>query len=236
LKAPKRIKMKVAGILSLGGQLDHSLALIPIFSAQKHMGFGNAVSGVALRMKDPLKAQQVMRDFRSRLTQYVYLKSWIQGFGTLYRDIQMVRTIMYLVMVLVIGVASFNIVSTLMMSVKDRSSEIAILRTMGAEDKLIRSIFVWHGALSGIAGSLIGCGLGAFLALNLTSAVSALENLIGHKFLSGDIYFINFLPTELHAMDLLVVSMTAISLSLIATWYPSSRACQLHPASVLSAK
>ncbi|RXJ72424.1 lipoprotein-releasing system transmembrane subunit LolE [Veronia nyctiphanis] len=236
LKAPKRIRMKVTGILSLGGQIDHSLALISLADGQKNLNLGHSVSGVSLKMKDPFQAREVMGELRGVIKEYVYLRNWTTKFGSIFRDIQMVRAIMYLVMVLMISVASFNIVSTLMMAVKDRTSEIAILRTLGAEDRLIKSIFVWHGVMSGIAGSLIGCALGSMLALNLTVVMSAIENAIGHKFLSGGIYFIDFLPTQLNSTDLLVVSLTAITLSLLATWYPSRRACQLNPASVLSAK
>jgi lipoprotein-releasing system permease protein len=143
---------------------------------------------------------------------------------------------MYLVMVLVIGVASFNIVSTLMMAVKDRASEIAILRTMGATDGLVKRIFVWQGVFSGVLGSLVGSVIGVAVALNLTQIISALESLIGHKFLSGDIYFVDFLPSQVNVADVMLVSSTAIILSLLATWYPASRASKLNPAAVLSSK
>jgi lipoprotein-releasing system permease protein len=143
---------------------------------------------------------------------------------------------MYLVMVLVIGVACFNIVSTLMMAVKDRASEIAILRTMGATDRLIKRIFTWLGVLSGVLGSIVGSVLGVVVALNLTLMIKSLEQLTGHHFLSGDIYFIDFLPSQVNPIDVLVVSGTAIVLSLLATWYPASKASQMNPAEVLSAK
>jgi lipoprotein-releasing system permease protein len=143
---------------------------------------------------------------------------------------------MYLVMVLVIGVASFNIVSTLMMAVKDRAAEIAILRTMGATDGLVKRIFVWQGVFSGVLGSVAGSVFGVLTALNLTPMISGLENLIGHKFLSGDIYFVDFLPSQVNPSDVIVVSLTAIILSLFATWYPASRASKLNPAAVLSSK
>jgi lipoprotein-releasing system permease protein len=148
----------------------------------------------------------------------------------------MVRTIMYLVMVLVIGVASFNIVSTLMMAVKDRAAEIAILRTMGATDGLVKRIFVWQGVFSGVLGSIVGSVFGVVIAFNLTPLVKGLETLIGHHFLSGDIYFVDFLPSQVESGDVLLVSGTAIVLSLLATWYPAARASKLNPASVLSSK
>ncbi|KXF81957.1 lipoprotein-releasing ABC transporter permease subunit LolE [Enterovibrio coralii] len=236
LRAPKRIRLQVTGILSLGGQVDHGLALVPLADAQAYQNMGDAVSGVALKLKEPLNARAVVREVGYTLKEYVYLKNWTQEYGFLYRDIQMVRAIVYIVMVLVIGVACFNIVSTLMMAVKDRAGDIAVLRTMGAKDGLIRAIFVWHGLLSGLLGSVIGSIAGSFIALNLTEIVGVIEKLTGHQFLSGDIYFVDFLPTALHLSDVFMVSGTAIVLSLIATWYPSQRACKLQPAAVLSAK
>ncbi|UJF17430.1 lipoprotein-releasing ABC transporter permease subunit LolE [Vibrio sp. SS-MA-C1-2] len=236
LKAPKRIRVQVSGILSLGGQIDHGLGLIPIQDAQQYLDYGAGISGLTLKVSDPLDAQSIVREVGNTLPVYVYLKSWMGKFGYLYRDIQLIRTIMYLVMVLVIGVACFNVVSTLMMAVKDRSSDIAILRTMGVESRTIRTIFIFQGLLSGIVGSLTGSIVGCLVALNLTSIIGLIEKLIGHQFLSGDIYFIDFLPSLLMWQDVAIVSITAIVLSLLATWYPANRAAKLQPARVLSAK
>jgi lipoprotein-releasing system permease protein len=107
---------------------------------------------------------------------------------------------------------------------------------MGASDGLVKRIFVWHGVFSGVLGSLAGSAIGLLVALNLTSLIQGLEALIGHQFLSGDIYFVDFLPSQVNASDIVLVSMTAICLSLLATWYPASRASKLNPASVLSSK
>ncbi|MGF1714312.1 lipoprotein-releasing ABC transporter permease subunit LolE [Photobacterium chitinilyticum] len=236
LKAPHRIRLQVSGLLALGGQIDHNFALVPLADAQQYLSMGDGVSGISLNVDNVLEAQAIVREVGFTLPVYVYLKSWTQKYGYLYRDIQMVRTIMYLVMVLVIGVACFNIVSTLMMAVKDRSADIAILRTMGASDGLVKSIFIWHGILSGVIGSLLGASLGSLVAINLTTLIKGLENVIGHQFLSGDIYFVDFLPTELAFQDVAIVSLTAVVLSLLATWYPARRASSLQPAQVLSAK
>ncbi|MDE1219696.1 lipoprotein-releasing ABC transporter permease subunit LolE [Vibrio aestuarianus] len=236
VQAPKRVRVKVSGLLELNGQIDHSLALIPLEDAQSYAKLGSGVTGVSIKVSQVLNATQIVREVGSTLNEYVYLRSWQQKFGFLYRDIQLVRTIMYLVMVLVIGVASFNIVSTLMMAVKDRAAEIAILRTMGATDGLVKRIFVWQGVFSGVLGSVVGGMVGVLVALNLTSLIKGLESLIGHQFLSGDIYFVDFLPSQVNMMDVALVSSTAIVLSLLATWYPASRASKLNPASVLSAK
>lgn len=236
VQAPKRVRVQVAGLLTLNGQIDHNLALVPLADAQGYSRLGETVTGVSVKVTDVLNATQIVREAGNTISTPVYLRSWKQKYGFLYRDIQLVRTIMYLVMVLVIGVASFNIVSTLMMAVKDRAAEIAILRTMGATDGLIKRIFVWQGVFSGALGSIAGSVVGVLVALNLTGLISALENLIDHKFLSGDIYFVDFLPSQIEPVDVALVSITAIVLSLVATWYPASRASKLNPASVLSSK
>ncbi|ASJ38092.1 lipoprotein-releasing ABC transporter permease subunit LolE [Vibrio vulnificus] len=236
VQAPKRVRVKVAGMLTLNGQIDHNLVLLPMADAQQYNHLGEGVTGIALKTNDVLNAQAIVREVGRQIDVYVYLRSWQQQFGFLYRDIQLVRTIMYLVMVLVIGVACFNIVSTLMMAVKDRASEIAILRTMGAGDGLIKRIFVWQGVFSGVFGSVLGSVVGVFVALNLTTLIKGLERVIGHQFLSGDIYFVDFLPSQLRLDDVLLVSGTAIVLSIVATWYPAARAAKLKPAAVLSSK
>ncbi|MBA5761725.1 lipoprotein-releasing ABC transporter permease subunit LolE [Vibrio sp. 404] len=236
VQTPKRVRVRIAGLLKLNGQIDHSLALVPLQDAQAYAKLGEGVTGVSVRVTDVLDARQIVREAGNTLNEYVYLRSWQQKYGFLYRDIQMVRTIMYLVMVLVIGVASFNIVSTLMMAVKDRAAEIAILRTMGATDGLVKRIFVWQGVFSGVLGSVVGSIVGVLVALNLTSLIKGLESLLGHQFLSGDIYFVDFLPSQVLVGDVVLVSSTAIILSLLATWYPASRASQLNPAAVLSSK
>ncbi|WP_318368319.1 lipoprotein-releasing ABC transporter permease subunit LolE [Enterobacter sp.] len=234
LLQPKRIRLQVAGILQLSGQLDHSFAMIPMQDAQQYLEMNNSVTGIAIKVNDVFNAQKLVRDAGEVSNSYVYIKSWIGTYGYMYRDIQMIRAIMYLAMVLVIGVACFNIVSTLVMAVKDKSSDIAVLRTLGAKDGLIRAIFVWYGLLAGLFGSLCGVVIGVVVALNLTPIMNGIEKLIGHQFLSGDIYFIDFLPSELHALDVVYVLVTALVLSLLASWYPARRASNIDPARVLS--
>lgn len=234
LLQPKRVRLYVTGILQLSGQLDHSFAMIPMQDAQQYLEMGGSVTGIAIKVTDVFHANKLVRDAGEVTNSYVYIKSWIGTYGYMYRDIQMIRAIMYLAMVLVIGVACFNIVSTLVMAVKDKSGDIAVLRTLGAKDGLIRAIFVWYGLLAGSVGSLFGVVIGVICALNLTSIINGIEYLIGHKFLSGDIYFIDFLPSELHWLDVFYVLVTALLLSLLASWYPARRASRIDPARVLS--
>ncbi|WP_413734213.1 lipoprotein-releasing ABC transporter permease subunit LolE [Sodalis sp. RH21] len=234
LLEPKRIRLQVSGILALSGQLDHSFAMVPLTDAQQYLDKGQDISGIALKMSDPFAANKLVRDAGEVTQSYVYIRSWIGTYGYMYRDIQMIRAIMYLAMVLVIGVACFNIVSTLVMAVKDKSTDIAILRTLGAKDRLTRAIFIWYGLLAGLTGSVSGVVVGVLAALNLTSLVKGIERLLGHTLLSGDIYPIDFLPTELHWLDVASVLGTALLLSLLASWYPARRASRIDPARVLS--
>lgn len=234
LSSPKRIRLQVAGILRLSGQLDHSFAMIPMSDAQNYLDMGNSVTGIAIKVADVFNARQRVHDAGMAADTYVRIKNWTTTYGYMYRDIQMIRAIMYLAMVLVIGVACFNIVSTLVMAVKDKSGDIAVLRTLGAKDGLIRAIFVWYGLLAGLLGSVCGVVLGTVISLELTPIMQIIERLAGHHFLSGDIYFIDFLPSELHWLDVIYVLATALILSLLASWYPARRASNIDPARVLS--
>ena len=234
LLQPKRVRLQVAGILALSGQLDHSFAMVPISDAREYLDMGNSVTGIAIKVDDVFNAQQRVREAGEVTNAYVFIKSWIGTYGYMYRDIQMIRAIMYLAMVLVIGVACFNIVSTLIMAVKDKSGDIAVLRTLGAKDGLIRAIFIWYGLLAGLVGSVSGVIIGVLASWQLTPIINVIEKLIGHQFLSGDIYFIDFLPSELHGQDVLYVLITALVLSLLASWYPARRASKIDPARVLS--
>ncbi|MGQ8819459.1 lipoprotein-releasing ABC transporter permease subunit LolE [Serratia sp. NA_13] len=234
LLQPKRIRLHVTGILQLSGQLDHSLAMVPLADAQQYLDMGDSVTGIAIKVNDVFAANKLVRDAGEVTNSYVYIKSWIGTYGYMYRDIQMIRAIMYLAMVLVIGVACFNIVSTLVMAVKDKSGDIAVLRTLGAKDGFIRAIFIWYGLLAGLVGSVSGVVVGVIASLQLTNIIKGLEKLMGHSFLSGDIYFIDFLPSELHWLDVVIVLVTALVLSLLASWYPARRASRIDPARVLS--
>lgn len=234
LLQPKRIHLQVSGILALNAQLDHNFAMVPLADAQQYLRRSQDIDGIAIKVSDVFNANKLVRYAGEMTNSYVKIRSWISSYGYIYRDIQMIRAIMYLTMVLVIGIACFNIVSTLMTAVKDKSTDIAILHTLGVKDELIRAIFIWYGMLACLTGSLIGVVIGMLVALNLTTLAQGLEYLLGHRLLSSDIYFIDFLPTELRWIDVISVLATVLFLSLLASWYPARRVSLIDPARVLS--
>ena len=232
---PNRERVQVTAILRLDGQLDHSYALLALPQAQELMGYReDQITGVELKVDDPFKVQDMDYSMLNDYPQLLYIQNWVAKFGYMYRDIQLIRTVMYIAMVLVIGVACFNIVSTLIMAVKDKQGDIAIMRTLGANNGFIKQIFIWYGLLAGMKGCLIGIVLGVVLALNLTPIIQGIEALLGKKLLSDGIYFVDFLPSELHWFDVVLVLVAALVLSLLASLYPASRAAKLQPAQVLS--
>ena len=232
---PNRERVQVTAILRLDGQLDYSYALLALPQAQELMGYReDQITGVELKVDDPFKVQEMDYSMLNDYPQLLYIQNWVAKFGYMYRDIQLIRTVMYIAMVLVIGVACFNIVSTLIMAVKDKQGDIAIMRTLGANNGFIKQIFIWYGLLAGMKGCLIGIVLGVVLALNLTPIIQGIETLLGKKLLSDGIYFVDFLPSELHWFDVVLVLVAALVLSLLASLYPASRAAKLQPAQVLS--
>ena len=232
---PTREPVQVTAILRLDGQLDYSYALLPLAQAQTFLTYQpDQITGVELKLDDPFSVRNLDLSMLNDYPQMLYMQNWISKFGYMYRDIQLIRTVMYIAMVLVIGVACFNIVSTLIMAVKDKQGDIAIMRTLGANNAFIKRIFIWYGLQAGMKGCLIGIVLGIILALNLTTFIQGIEWVIGKKLLSGDVYFVDFLPSELHWLDVLMVLVAALALSLMASLYPASRAAKLQPAQVLS--
>lgn len=235
LSQPVRHRVQVSGVLRLEGLLDHSYALLPLERAQQFLNLlPEQANGIELKVSQPFEVQKIQYPSLQDYPQSLYAKHWIAKFGYMYKDIQLIRTVMYIAMVLVIGVACFNIISTLIMAVKDKQGDIAIMRTLGANNRFVKQIFIWYGLQAGMKGCLIGILLGIILALNLTPIMQGLESLLGVKFLSDGIYFVDFLPSELHWQDVLLVFISALILSLIASLYPANRAAKLAPAQVLN--
>lgn len=228
--APMQRQFKIVGLLKLGGQLDGLLGYIHLQDAQAMLGWTDQVKGLSIEVGDVLSAHQIALNAANQLPYRMYLRSWMTSQGYLYQDIQMVRTVMYVVLLMVVAVACFNIVSTLVMAVNEKRGDIAIMKTMGAGLWQIRLIFMTQGMVNGLLGAFSGALLGAFLSQYLSSIIKGIEAITGYQFLNPEIYFIDFLPSELHIIDLVVVTFAAILMSLLATLYPSWKASKLMPA------
>ncbi|WDE03809.1 lipoprotein-releasing ABC transporter permease subunit LolE [Thalassomonas viridans] len=224
----------IAGIFKFGGTVDDSLAYVSLSQAADINQFrDNQVHGIRLKLDDVFQAPGIAREVAYQVDHYVYIYDWTRTQGHLFNDIQLVRMVMFIVLVLVIAVASFNIVSTLIMAVNEKKGDIAILKTMGAGTGVVMITFIIQGAVNGVLGSVIGALLGVYLAQNLTDIILAVEALFQVKFLSADVYFIDFLPSLLNWPDVYVTVITALVMSLLATIYPAWRATKVEPAQVL---
>jgi lipoprotein-releasing system permease protein len=188
---------------------------------------------IRLKITDVFNARVLARDVAYNFDHYVYINDWTRTQGHLFKDIQLVRMVMFIVLVLVIAVASFNIVSTLIMAVNEKQGDIAILRTMGASSPVIMFSFIVQGLVNGVLGCFVGALFGVYLALNLTDIISSIERFFDVNFLSGDVYFINYLPSYLHLSDVYITVVTALLMSFLATLYPAWRATKIEPAQVL---
>ena len=226
--------LTIVGIFKFGGIIDDTLAYTSLEQAADIMQYQpGQTQGIRIKVDDVFLAPQVIRDVANRFDYHVYIYDWTRTQGHVYNDIQLVRMVMFIVLVLVIAVASFNIVSTLIMAVNEKKSDIAILKTMGAGASTIMAAFIVQGLMNGVLGCLVGTLLGVYLSLNLTGIIVNIESLFRVKILSADVYFIDFIPSQLHANDVYFTVFTALVLCLIATIYPAWRATKVEPAEVL---
>lgn len=234
LQAPRRINLELAGTFRLGGELDYQQAYIHLPAGQQAMGLSSEANAVRLRIRDVYQAPVVASEVAATMSEYAYVSDWTRTEGHLYRDIQLVRSVMYLVLVLVLAVASFNIVSTLVMVVQEKRTAIAILKTMGADDHVIMRSFVLQGSMNGVLGILWGGMIGVVLAWQLPALFRWLEDTLSFNILPDDIYFVSSIPTDVQVLDVVLVLSVAFATSLLATLYPAWKAAQLDPARALS--
>jgi len=231
---PRLKQFTVVGIFRIDySEYDSGLALIHVSDAQKLYGMGDAVSGVRLKLKDLFKAREVTRDLFTRLRGDVYISDWTRSNANYFRAVQIEKTMMFIILSLIVLVAAFNSVSTLVMAVTDKQADIAILRTLGASPGGIMKIFIVQGAVIGLLGTFLGVAIGIPTALNIDVIVPFLESLLGFRFLSGDVYYITELPSDLQNADVIAITLVSLFLSLVATLYPSWRAARVNPAEAL---
>jgi lipoprotein-releasing system permease protein len=230
---PRLKRFTVKGIFSVGAELDGNYALIHMDDAARLMRTGGRAEGVRLLVDDLFAAPRVVNQIARDLGGRYYVSDWTRTHGNLFQAIRMEKTMIGLLLMFIVAVAAFNIVSTLVMVVTDKTADIAILRTMGATPGRIMRIFIIQGAVIGIFGTLMGTALGIFGALNISGFISWLEGLMGHQFLSADVYFISYLPSQLQWQDVAIISSAGMVMSLLATIYPAWRASRVEPAEAL---
>lgn len=231
---PRTKRFTVTGLYRVGMfEYDRRLAFINIKDAQRLYRMQNAVSGVRLAVTEMYSAESIVREVALEHGEAVLVSNWQLRHVNFFRSIQITKSILFVILLLVIAVAAFNIVSTLVMVVRDKRSDIAILRTIGARPSSILKIFVTQGSVIGVAGTLFGVIAGVLLALNLEGIVSFLEATFGIKFLAADVYFISDLPSDLQTADVVKIAAIALLLALVSTVYPAWVASRTAPAEAL---
>jgi lipoprotein-releasing system permease protein len=231
---PRRRRFIVAGLFDSGMyEYDRGLALVHVADAGRLMRFGDAMSGVRLALEDPLAAPSMVRALALELGGGYYVSDWTRIHRNFFRSIQMTKSLLFVILSMIVAIAAFNIVATLVMVVKEKEADIAILRTFGAGPGNILRVFGVQGAWIGIAGVTGGLLLGALLATNLEALVHLLERVTGTRFLDARVYFMSDLPARVQLGDVVQVAAVALLLCLLATIYPAWRAARVLPAEAL---
>jgi lipoprotein-releasing system permease protein len=231
---PRLKRLEVVGIFEIGMyEYDSALAIMNIEDAAKLFRIPNAVTGLRLKLDDIYQAPNITRELMMNLPANYRAADWTYQHANFFRALKTEKIVMFVILLLIVAVAAFNIVSTLIMMVTDKQSDIAILRTLGMTPQNIMTIFMVQGTLIGLFGTLIGVVGGVTLALNVESIIAGVEKILGYQFLPADVYYISSLPSDLQWNDVTVIGLTAFALSLLSTIYPSWRAAQIRPAEAL---
>ena len=230
---PRLKQMMVVGTFDSGHyEYDASLALMHVDDAARIFRLEGA-SGIRLKLRDLHQAREVAADLALRLGPQVLVRDWTRQNRTWFAAVQVEKRMMFIILTLIVAVAAFNLVSTLVMTVTDKRADIAILRTLGASPRSIMGIFVVQGAMVGVIGTLAGLALGLGVAFNIDVLVPALEQLLGASFLPKDIYLISRMPSDPQQADILPVALISLALAFVATLYPSWHASRVNPAEAL---
>jgi len=231
---PRLKQFTVSGIFDAGfAEADAGLVLMQLQDAQTLYQLGSDVTGVRLKLDDLFVAGTVARELLTELPRDTYASDWTRTHANFFRAVAIEKNMMFIILGLIVLVAAINIISTLVVAVKDKQGDIAILRTLGANPRSVMSIFVAQGMLMGLIGIVVGVVLGVITALNIDVIVPAIEQLLGFKILSKDVYLIPELPSDLQAGDVIRISLMALALSFAATLYPSWSAARMNPAEAL---
>ncbi|MDC7701944.1 lipoprotein-releasing ABC transporter permease subunit [Vogesella indigofera] len=231
---PRLKQFTVTGVFKIGMfEYDSSLAMIHLRDAQVLFRMGQDVSGVRLKLDDPLQAPQVKAVLNGQLAANQVASDWTDMNSNYFRAVQIEKRMMFIILTLIVAVAAFNLVSTLVMVVTDKQADIAILRTLGASPASIMQIFMIQGSVAGVLGTLSGVAGGLLLAFNLDVILPAIESVLGMRLLSSEVYLIDYLPSQVQLSDVVTIAVISLVLSLLATLYPSWRAARTRPAEAL---
>jgi lipoprotein-releasing system permease protein len=232
---PRMRAFRVVGLFHSGMyEFDRGLALVNLTDAARLLQLDDAVTGLRLAFADPLRAPALVRRIAISLGgPGFYVTDWTEDHANLFRSVEITKSMMFVILLMIVAVAAFNIVATLVMIVKEKQTDIAILRTLGAAPRNVLLTFGVQGVLIGLAGTLLGAGLGTLLADNLETLVGALEHLLGTHFLDARVYYMSDLPAYVEAGDVLRVCGVAFLLCVLATVYPAWRAARTAPAEAL---
>jgi lipoprotein-releasing system permease protein len=231
---PRLKRFTVTGIFEVGmGEYDRGVALVHMEDAARLLSLGSNATGVRLKLDDLYLAPRVSMELGNKLEGLYRVRNWTQEHRNFFSALQTEKRMMGLILFLIVAVAAFNIVSTLVMVVTDKQSDIAILRTFGASPMSVMGIFIVQGATLGIIGTILGVVGGIALALNLEQIVEAIERMLGINFLDPSIYYISSLPSDLQMGDVISVGLIALAITLLATIYPAWRASRVQPAEAL---
>jgi lipoprotein-releasing system permease protein len=231
---PRMRRLTVAGTFDSGMyEFDRGLVLLNLRDAARLYRMGEEVSGLRLALTDPLQAPQLVRDLALSLGGGFYVSDWTRNHANFFQSIELTKGLMFVILLTIVGVAAFNIVATLVMIVKEKQGDIALLRTLGASPASILATFAVQGVLIGLVGTSAGAALGIALARNVESIVRAIERLFGVQFLDAKVYFMSDLPAQVQWLDVLQVCSVAFLLCALATVYPAWRASRTQPAEAL---
>ena len=231
---PKMTRFRVMGIFYSGMyEYDNTMAYVSLKSAQKFFSMGAHVTGIEIKTDDIYQVKQIGKEIRHKMGFPFWTKDWMEMNRNLFSALRLEKIAMFIILVLIVLVAAFNIISTLIMVVMEKNKDIAILKSMGAPSKGILKIFIIEGLVIGVLGTILGTILGLGAAFNLEKITGFVEGLFGFKILSSDVYYIDKLPSQVNPLDVVLIVITAILISLLATLYPSWRASKLDPAEAL---
>lgn len=232
----KVFDLQVIDIFKINEILDQSFTLIPLKDMQKYLNIGDHIHGISIKFYNPFDIHQA--DFYNNKTKNLNINftSWTDTYGYMYHDINMIRTIIYLSMFLVIIIACFNVISILLMIIKEKINDIAILKTIGAKNTLIYGVFIWYSILIGFSGIMFGTILSILILFNFEFLIKSIEHILGRSILAENIYFIDFLPVELRFFDVIHILIIVFFLTLLSSLYPAYRIINIQPSKILNKK